>query len=155
MKINTNSNFVKTAELENGIRAKITTEATWVTTDFKYEDGNPKQALQAKVKFEGVADEKTVSFNKVTREGLIKAFGDDTADWIGRLLRVEKQRANVGGKNVWVLYLIPAGFVLGEDSESRNVIVPADKAMAPVSKPAEDTSDVPFEDEKTEEEIPF
>lgn len=148
MKINTNSNFVKTAELENGTRAKITTEALWVTTDFKYDDGNPKQALQAKVKFEGVADEKTVSFNKVTREGLIKAFGDDTADWISRLLTVEKMRASIGGEMKWVLYLIPQGYVLGEDAQSKLVIVPADKAMAPVSKPAAD-------DEEKKEEMPF
>jgi len=81
------------------------------------------------------------------------AFGGDTNDWVGRVLTVQVENSSVGGKRVKVLYLIPEGFALSEDQNGYLVIVPEDKAIAPVTpsddpgpQDADNTEDIPWED---------
>jgi hypothetical protein len=145
--------WAKAAELENGTKAKIVDEAKWVTSQFKDKNDNPKQQLVAKVRFQGKADDLNVSLNRATQDGLIRAFGKDSNDWKGRVLTVQTEKVSIGGQMKRVLYLIPEGFVLGEDANDFTVIVPKDTAAAPKEAVVhvgpeegddEITADIPF-----------
>lgn len=118
--------WAKASELKTGTRAKIVSETNPVPSSFMDKNGNPKTQDVAKVKFEGQSEPLNVSLNRATINGLVDAFGEDSAGWQNHVLTVETEKMRVAGKNVTGLYLIPEGYKKIDDPNGYAMIVRAD-----------------------------
>lgn len=123
--------WVDKAKLTNGQRAKIITES--VPTEETYE-GKPKTRNIVKVVFEGDKEPKNVDLNRATVNGLIDAFGPDSKEWMNKVLTVHAEKAVIGGSRKILLYLLPPGFEVAEDSGGYLIVQPVgmDKPEPPV-----------------------
>lgn len=150
--------WVKAADLKNGTKAKLTTEVTPSPSRFKDKEGNTKMQDSAKIRFQGDNETYNVNINRATLEGFIDAFGEDSAEWVGKVLTVQTEKIAIAGKRVTALYLVPEGFVVEEDGEGY-VHVIKEGSTDPKQKPRktkgeEDTIEYPAEDINPED-IPF
>lgn len=114
-----------------GKKAKLVSETTPVEGQFGMQD-------VVKIRIQGDAEAKNVNLNKPTINGLIEAFGDDSKNWVNKILTLHPEKMTVSGKRVIGLYLIPEGFELIEDAGGYLVIVRI--------KPKTDTVQYPEED---------
>ena|SRR3990167_544643 len=100
-----NKKVVKTGDI-----AKIKTEAT--------EEPSPLGGTQlvARLHVKDQAEPANIAINKPSKNALIDAFGDDTANWIDKLLTLHVETAIISGKRGVAMYLVPEGFEVKEDS---------------------------------------
>ena len=101
--------WVKNSEVVSGTKCKLVSETLPQEGEFGKRD-------VAKIRFEGVEESKNCNINKPTINALIDAFGEDSKEWIGKILVAHTEKMIVGGKRVTALYLIPEGFEMGEDA---------------------------------------
>jgi hypothetical protein len=80
-------------------------------------------SLFAKILFSGDSEEKNISLNRATINGLIDAFGDDSALWQDQVLVCETEKVRVAGKAVTAVYLVPEGYERVDDENGYTVIV--------------------------------
>lgn len=116
--------WVNKNELKSGQKATIKTEAKRIPSQFKNPDTG-EQIMQdtCKVHFDGQKEPVNCNLNKPTVNALIKAFGDESADWIEKPLTVEVEKVRVGGKASLALYLVPKGYKKVDDENGYAVIV--------------------------------
>jgi hypothetical protein len=117
-------------------------------SQFKNKDGSDKVQDVCKVLFQGDSEPLNVSLNRATINGLVDAFGEESADWQNKTLNVETEKVRVAGKSVTALYLIPEGYVKTDDANGYAVIVKSDQQET-IAKPSGaeiqiDDSDIPF-----------
>lgn len=99
-----NKTYVKTAEVASGEVVKFLNEGEWVESrKFTYEDGSPRNDFVIKVEISGI--EKDMRLNKTNRDTLVKAYGKDTAEWVGKTATIQKVKASVAGKLMDMLVL--------------------------------------------------
>lgn len=127
-------------DLENGQALKLTTEAQYV------EGQNGKQ-LVAKCKVKGMDGEFNLAINTPTKNALIEAFGDDSVNWVGKLLTVAVESGIFAGKRGIMLNLVPEGYVLAEDAAGYITI------RAKVAPPASIAAEIDVE--VSPDDIPF
>lgn len=125
--------WAKGSELQSVKRAKILTEATPKASKFQNEDGSVKMQDVCKVKFEGVEEPLNTNLNRATIGALVDAFGEDSKNWIGKVLTVNILEGSKG----FSIYLIPDGFKRIRDENNYVVIVRDEDAPAPA------TDDIP------------
>jgi hypothetical protein len=113
--------WVKASEV-TAQRAKLVSEAKPMEGKFGSQD-------VAKIQFEGSTEPLNINLNKTNLLGLVKAFGTDSNNWIGKVLSVEKEQVRVSGRMTTAIYLIPEGFKRINDENGYTKIVP----MAPVA----------------------
>ena len=132
--------------LVNGDKLKITTTADWIPN----QQGG--EQLVAKCKVQGkTTEDVNISINAPSKNGLIDAFGDDTAAWRNQTLTVEVFSTLIAGKKGVALYLIPEGFELKENAEGyMNIVNP--NAGEPVNANEYPTQE---EEEINPDDIPF
>src|SRR3954471_7294450 len=110
MKVTASSNiggkWIDKKTLLSGTKAKIKTEAT----EQPSQQGGTQ--LVAKLLVQGQMEPQNVAINKPSKNALISAYGDDTNDWIDKVLTIHTETAIVSGKRGVALYLIPEGFEL-------------------------------------------
>jgi hypothetical protein len=110
--------WAKASELSAVKRAKIVSEVKPSPSQFKdLKTGEVKMQDVGKVQFEGITEPMNVNFNKATINGLVKAFGKKSTEWVNKVVTVETEKMRVAGKAVTALYLIPEGFERVDDSE--------------------------------------
>jgi len=104
-------NFLKTVDVSNGDRIIIKEEGAWVeSTMYKYDDGAAKVDFISKAEYKG--EEVSIRINKTNRTTLQEAYGNDTAEWIGKQVILTKEKCMVGGKKVdMIVYEIPDSYV--------------------------------------------
>jgi hypothetical protein len=137
--------------VQNGTKVKIVSETTKRDSSFKDKDGNAKTENVAKVQVQGATEPVNMRLNWTTIYGLIDAFGNESKTWMGKVLTVSKVRALVGDTMRDIIYLIPEGFELGENSENKLEIRKVGVAPTPDGVP-----DIEYpEDEIDPKEIPF
>lgn len=137
--------WVDKKTLRNGDLIKIITEAT----ELPSQQGGTQ--LVAKVRIKGSPDgAQNLAINSPTKNALIEAFGDDTADWVDKVLTVHVEKTIIAGKRGIALYLVPEGFEVTEDENNYVVIAPAG-SREPVSGRATDAE----ESEINPDDIPF
>lgn len=114
--------------LKTGDLAKIKTEAT--------ETPNQMGGTQwvAKIAIKGVPEALNMAINKPSKNALIDAFGEETNDWINKVLTLHVEKTIVSGKRGVAVYLVPENYVVGEDSGGYVVIRPAVEPPAIVKK---------------------
>jgi len=89
--------------------------------------------------FSGDTEEKNFGLNRATINGLIVAFGDDSALWTGQVLTAEMEKVRVAGKAVTAVYLAPEGYERMDDENGYTVIVKKDTQVgAPEEVPSVD-----------------
>lgn len=124
--------------LKTGDLAKLKSEAT--------EEPSQMGGTQwvAKLAVKGHPEAANIAINKPSKNALIEAFGEETKDWIDKLLTVHVETAIVSGKRGVALYLVPEGFEVKEDSGGYLVVVR--KGVEPVEYPTDDIDPdlVPF-----------
>lgn len=149
--------WVDKSKLQNGQRAKIVSETKPQPSNFKDEDGNMQMQDVAKVRFEGMNEIVNVAINKTTLNGLIDAFGDDSAKWQGNYLTCFIEKGRYGGKASYSLYLIPEGYEMQDDESGYAQIVKIGTQPTP-TKTSDDEIPV-IEEDKGEnidlKDIPF
>ena len=95
-------NYLKTDDVKEGDVIKILDEGRWVeSATYTYDDGKPKRSLVFGVDFKG--EKRDMRMNKVSQDELKSAWGDDTADWIGKTAKVSIEYVRTIKKNMIVL----------------------------------------------------
>ena len=115
--------WAKSSELIGVKKAKIVSETNPEPSQFKNKDGSVKMQDVCKVKFEGKDEPLNVSLNKATINGLVDAFGENSADWMDKILSVETEKMRAGGKAVIALYLIPEDYERIDDENGYATIL--------------------------------
>lgn len=143
--------WVKAADVKSGSRCYLTAETNPIQSQFKNRDGSVKNQDVSKIHFEGDPEVYNISLNRPTLNALIDAFGEDSKNWINKVLTAETEKVLVGGKRVTALYLVPEGYEKTEDSGGYVVIVKKGTKVevAPDSGGGTDGFDTPIE------ELPF
>jgi hypothetical protein len=149
MKVNRTSGstgaWIKKEEVRSGTKLKIMTEAQLV-------EGQNGSQLVAKVRLQGSTSDVNASINNTSKNALIDAYGDDTADWVNKVVTVETEKALIAGKRSIIMYLVPEGYGLKESEDGFMTIA---RLGAPKSKTepeyesTEDTREAPLPDETT------
>ena len=132
--------WVKASELTNGIKVKLVSETKPIQGE--YGEQNVAQA-----KFNGFEGVKNVRLNKTTINGLVSAFGEESNNWIDKVLIANIEKAIVAGKRQTILYLVPESWELKEDSRGYMEIVNPSAVMAKQEEqgmPQADETDTPF-----------
>ncbi len=89
--------WLKTAEANTGDVITFVDEGKWIESEkYTYDDGNPRKQFVMTVKIGG--EEKSMNMNKTNRDIMTKAYGDESADWVGKSATIEKIKCNVAGK---------------------------------------------------------
>lgn len=129
--------WAKTSEL-TASTARIVSETTPQPSQFQNKDGSVKNQDVCRVSFDG-GEALNVSLNRATLNGLIDAFGEESADWKDKELKVETEKMRVAGKAVTALYLIPEGYKRIDDENGYATIVGETTKMEGIDK-----TDLPF-----------
>jgi hypothetical protein len=66
---------------------------------------------------------KNISINRASLNGLVDAYGEESADWQGHVLSCETEKMRVGGRAVTAVYLVPEGYERVDDENGYTVIV--------------------------------
>lgn len=105
--------WLKIRDLSSGTQLKIVEEARQEQSNFD----NKKTRWVTQVKVQGEEGVKNININFTSLKALVSAFGDDSSDWVGKVVTARVEQAIVGGKKVHILYLVPEGYDLveGED----------------------------------------
>lgn len=104
-----------------GMACKIVSETKPVTREYQ---GKPQTQDITRIRFDGYGEDAVnVALNKPTLNALVKAFGDESADWQGKPLTATTMQAIVSGKMGYALYLVPEGFEVTTDDGGYVVIV--------------------------------
>jgi hypothetical protein len=107
MKLESGS-YLKTVEVKTGDSVTFRNEGEWVeSTKYTYDDGSPKRDFVIKVTYKGA--EKKMRLNKTSRDSMVAAYGDDTADWVGKVAMIAKELMLVAGKKQDVITLDAPG----------------------------------------------
>lgn len=140
--------WAKASELAIGTKAKLVSAADKQPSQFQDKNGNMKEQVVAKIRFEGKPEALNIGLNNTTINGLIDAFGEDSADWQGHTLTVDTEKVRVGGVAKLALYLIPPGYRRTDDVNGYAVIVKEGEVEIPVINVEEKEpvygSDIPF-----------
>lgn len=100
-------NYLKSQELTRGDVVTFLDEGVFVTSkNFFYEDPvtkekRPKQDFNISVKYKG--NQRTATVNATSRKELIKAYGSETAEWVGKKAIIDKSLLPTG--KYMILYL--------------------------------------------------
>jgi len=96
--------YLKATDVRDDTYVTFKNEGEWITSaKYTYPDGNPKQDFVIKVKIGD--EEKSMRLNKTNREMLIQAFGNETSDWVGRSVKLNKVNALISGKMMEVIVI--------------------------------------------------
>lgn len=141
--------WVDKSSIVSGTKCKLVSET--VPSESVYEGKTIKNNV-AKVRFQGEEGEsRNVNVNTPSINALVEAFGEDSKDWIGKLLTAQTEKMLVGGKRVTALYLVPEGYELTEDEGGYLVIrktgsQPETETPKTAEYPEEDINpdDIPF-----------
>jgi hypothetical protein len=83
------------------------------------------------------------AFNQVTQNTLIEALGEDTAKWVGKVVKAYVIRAMVQGKLQNVAYFAPEGWEMDDEGKfKRTGGAPASTGVDPDTEVSPD--DIPF-----------
>ena len=127
-------------EVESGTKAKLLSEVVKQDSRFKDPEGNAKTENVGKIRLQGVDEPLNVRLNWTSVYGLIDAYGDDSKEWIGKVLTIKTLDAMVGDTMRTIVYLVPEGFELAKNEEKKMVI----RKIGETPKEEINPDDIPF-----------
>lgn len=117
MKLSDDTKWLNSKNCQNGDKIKFLDEGEWrESTKFTYDDGSPVKQLVFKVFFKG--EERCLSIIKPSKAALIKAWGHDTAQWIGKEAKIELALNTQGGRSI----LLSPVTMVKKDIENDNLL---------------------------------
>lgn len=138
-----NGDWVKGKDVRSGSKAKFTSEVHPTASQFKDKEGNPQMQDVGKILIQGDTEAKNISVNRSSLNALIDAYGNDSANWIGKILTIETLKMMVAGKMQTAVYLIPEGYELKEDDAGYMEIVKKG-ASSDINADDVDPAEIPF-----------
>ena len=142
--------WLKGADVASGMKGMLVSETSPMPSQWTNKDGSPKTQDVAKIQLSGKSEPLNISINRASLNALVDAYGEDSKAWQGHPLTLTTEKVQVAGKRVTVIYLVPEGFVLAEDSGGYVQII-RQGAEVPQSSGEDDLGDEPAKDSK----IPF
>jgi hypothetical protein len=122
---------------------KIESEGKWQESErFKKEDGTPVNEFRIDLKIKS-GEVRNTTLNWTNVKILVKAFGDETTDWVGKELRAWKTKSEKAKAGFVFLYA-PTDW---ERDDTGEWIIPEgsqDKSGVQEVKFAKDDSEIPF-----------
>lgn len=100
----TGGKFIKADELKQGDTAVIKTEADWIDSTFTKEDGSKQQQYVCCAEYNG--EERRLKLTMASCQEL-SVLGDDSKEWIGETVNLEKVRVMVGGSTKFSILVTP------------------------------------------------
>lgn len=127
MKINiNNTKFLNTSEdLKHKDTVTLVDGGRWEeSTRFKKEDGTPSNSFKIKIKLAN-GEEREATLNWGNIKLLVRAFGDDTENWVAKEVRAWKTKSEKA-KSGFVFVFVPTDWVrndmgVWEDAEGNEV----------------------------------
>ena len=99
--------FLKAADLKPGDTATINTEADWIDSQFTKPDGSKQQQYVCDVIYEG--EERRMKLTQASCQAIVEGgYGEDSADWIGKTVKLSSVQVMVGGSMKKSIYAEPA-----------------------------------------------
>ena len=114
-------------------------------SQFQNKDGSMKSQNVAKIRLQGGTEPLNISINRASVDALIDSFGEDSKNWIGKILTLETLKIIVAGKMQTVVYLIPENYELKEDESGYMIIINPAKETVQVA-PSDGLDEVNPED---------
>ena len=143
-------NWIKGEAVKSGGKCKLVGETNPRESQYKKEDGTPKMQDVSKIKFEGDPEIYNIGINRASINALVDAFGEDSKNWMNKILTAITEKVVVFGKRRTALYLVPEGYEVGETEDGFVKI----ERMG--GKKEEDIPEIePDEDEIKSVDIPF
>src|SRR3990167_3163703 len=146
--VSVSGNWIKGKDIVSGTKAKLVSETNPMPSQFTNKDGSVKMQEAAKIKVQGSNEDMNISINRASINALVDAFGEDSKDWIGKILTLITEKVSVGGQRKTALYLVPEGFEVSEDDNGYVVIKRLGESVKNDEPPAEiyDEGDVNVKD---------
>jgi hypothetical protein len=137
--------------LKSGDLIKLTTEAEWVPSSLNPEE----KQLVAKCKVKGMEGEFNLAINSPSKNALIDAFGNESKNWVGKLLTAAVETGIFAGKRGIMLNLVPENYIVSEDAAGFIVIRQKVEPPAVVARQRSaeevaegiDIGDIPFDEQ--------
>ena len=108
MKLSTAKNYLKSEDVKQGDLITFLNEGEWVASaKYTYADGTPRKDFLLKVKHG--ESEKDMRLNATNKKLMIKAFGEETKDWIGKTANLTTADIMVSGKLMKTIMISPVG----------------------------------------------
>ena len=142
-------NWLDVKSLVSGTQVCLATETKQVSDNYQ---GKPVTKNVSKIKVKGAPELQNVNVNQTSINALVEAFGPESKDWVGKVLTAQTEKTMIAGRRVVVLYLVPEGFELTEDSDGYL------KILRKGQMPAQPVSTAPEPEENEEimpEDLPF
>jgi hypothetical protein len=67
-------------------------ETNPMPSQFLNKDGSVKMQDVAKIQISGDAEQKNISLNRATINGLVGAYGEESSDWTNRVLTIQTEK---------------------------------------------------------------
>lgn len=108
VKLGNGGNFVKGDDVKVGDKVTFKNEGEWQENQrYKYSDGNPRWDFICQVDHNG--EEKNMRINATNKKILISAWGNETADWVGKSAKMSVETVLVAGERRKTIVLEPEG----------------------------------------------
>lgn len=108
VKLSTAKNYLKSENVKQGDVITFLDEGALVpSAKYTYNDGSPRKDFLLKVKHND--QECDMRLNATNKKLLIKAFGDETAEWIGKTAKLSTADIMVSGKLMKTIIMQPIG----------------------------------------------
>lgn len=108
MKLTTAKNYLKTENIKQGDIITLLDEGQFVASaKYTYENGEPRKDFLLKVKHND--SEADMRLNATNKKVLVKAFGDETKEWVGKTIRLTTADIMVSGKMMKTIVMAPIG----------------------------------------------
>lgn len=108
VKLTTAKNWLKSENVKSGDLITFLDEGQIVpSAKYTYEDGTPRKDFILKVKHNDVDCD--LRLNATNKKILIKAFGEETADWVGKTAKLTTADIMVSGKLMKTIIMQPVG----------------------------------------------
>src|SRR3990167_7820240 len=109
-----NKKYLKSQDVKGGEFITFKNSGEWIENKkFTYPDGTPRQDFVIKVEIN--EQERDLRLNKTNRDLLIKVFGNDTDNWVGQTVKLNKVKALVSGKMMDILRVEVEQPIIPED----------------------------------------
>lgn len=108
MKLTTAKNWLKSEDVKQGDLITFLNEGEWVASaKYTYADGTPRKDFLLKVKHNDA--DKDMRLNATNKKVLIRAFGEETKDWVGKTAKITTADIMVSGKMMKTMIIAPIG----------------------------------------------
>jgi len=101
IEVTTQSKFLKPEDVKDGDKITIVSEAIQEVKEFR---GEKKSVVGASVRLES-GEIKDMTFNNTSVKRIVDMFGEDSQDWVGKELTIEKVKMMIEGETKDVVYI--------------------------------------------------